>query len=108
MRVIVVNNNSALNQEIRLNDAAYGGKQRGRAEEMWRFPDIDFTKVAEAFGCAGIRVTNPGELPAALKQAIAMDRPVVVDVVSDMYAIAKKPWVPTGAVDFHSFQRSRS
>jgi hypothetical protein len=29
--VIVVNNNSALNQEIRLNDAAYGGKQRGRA-----------------------------------------------------------------------------
>lgn len=106
--VIVVNNNSALNQEIRLNDAAYGGKQRGRAEEMWRFPDIDFTKVAEAFGCAGIRVTNPGELPTALKQAIAMERPVVVDVVSDMYAIAKKPWVPTGAVDFHSFQRSRS
>ena len=32
--VIVVNNNSALNQEIRLNDVAYGGKQRGRAEEM--------------------------------------------------------------------------
>ncbi|HEX6007097.1 MAG TPA: thiamine pyrophosphate-binding protein, partial [Burkholderiales bacterium] len=37
--VIVVNNNSALNQEIKLNDIAYGGKQRGRAEEMWRFPD---------------------------------------------------------------------
>ena len=104
--VIVVNNNSSLNQEIRLNDAAYGGKQRGRAEEMWRFPDVDFTKVAEAFGCVGIRVTQPGELAGALKQAIGMNRPVVVDVVTDMYAIAKKPWVPGGAPDFHSFQRS--
>ena len=27
-------------------------------------------QVAESFGCAGIRVTDPGELPAALKQAI--------------------------------------
>ena len=106
--VIVVNNNSALNQEIRLNDAAYGGKQRGRAEEMWRFPDIDFTKVAQAFGCVGIRVTRPDELNGALKQAIGMNKPVVVDVVSDMYAIAKKPWAPSGAKDFHSFQRSRS
>ena len=30
--IIVVNNNSALNQEIRLNDVAYGGTQRGRAD----------------------------------------------------------------------------
>lgn len=42
--VIVVNNNSALNQEIRLNDAAYGGKQRGRSTEMWRFPDVTLRK----------------------------------------------------------------
>ena len=27
-----------------------------------RFPDVDFTKVAEAFGCVGIRVTKPGGL----------------------------------------------
>ncbi|MFL5108691.1 MAG: thiamine pyrophosphate-binding protein [Xanthobacteraceae bacterium] len=106
--VIVVNNNSSLNQEIRLNDVAYGGKQRGRAEEMWRFPDIDFTKVAEAFGCVGIRVEKPGELQDALKRAIGMNRPVVVDVVTDMYAIADKPWTPSGAPDFHSFQRSKS
>ena len=106
--VIVVNNNSSLNQEIRLNDAAYGGKQRGRAEEMWRFPDVDFAKVAEAFGCVGIRVTKPGELAGALAKAIELKRPVVVDVVTDMYAIAKKPWVPGGAPDFHSFQRGRT
>jgi acetolactate synthase-1/2/3 large subunit len=103
--VIVVNNNSALNQEIRLNDAAYGGKQRGRAEEMWRFPDIDFAKIAEGFGCAGIRVTELGELDAALTRAIAMDKPVVVDVVTDTYAIAPHPWTPSGR-DFHSYQKT--
>lgn len=106
--VIVVNNNSALNQEIRLNDAAYGGKQRGRAEEMWRFPEVDFKKVAESFGCAGIRVEHQDQLEDALKEAMGMNRPVVVDVVTDMYAIAKKPWTPSGSPDFHSFQRTRT
>jgi len=103
--VIVVNNNSALNQEIRLNDIAYGGKQRGRAEEMWRFPDVNFARVAESFGCAGIRVEKPGGLNAALKKAIAMEKPVVVDVVTDLYAIAPHPWTATGR-DFHSYQKA--
>jgi hypothetical protein len=50
------------------------------------------------------------ELPheAAGTHAIRLDKPVVVDVVSDMYAIAKKPWTPAGAFDFHSFQRSKA
>jgi acetolactate synthase-1/2/3 large subunit len=103
--VIVVNNNSALNQEIKLNDTAYGGKQRGRAEEMWRFPDINFAQVAESFGCVGIRVEKPGELQNALKRAIGLNKPVVVDVVSDMYAIAPHPWNPTGR-DFHAYQKT--
>jgi acetolactate synthase-1/2/3 large subunit len=103
--VIVVNNNSALNQEINLNAIAYNGKPRGRAEEMWRFPDVNFAKVAESFGCVGIRVEKPGELAGALKQAIAMNKPVVVDVVTDMYAIAPHPWTSTGR-DFHSYQKT--
>ena len=103
--VIVVNNNSALNQEIKLNDAAYGGKQRGRAGEMWRFPDVNFAKIAEGFGCVGMRVEKPGDLNEALKQAIAMNKPVVVDVVSDVHAIAPHPWTPV-ARDFHSYQKT--
>jgi acetolactate synthase-1/2/3 large subunit len=103
--VIVVNNNSALNQEIDLNAAAYDGRQRGRAEEMWRFPDIDFAKIAEGFGCVGMRVEKPGDLNDALKRAIALDKPVVVDVVTDMYAIAPHPWTPGGG-DFHSYQKT--
>ncbi len=103
--VIVVNNNSALNQEIRLNDTAYGGTQRGRAEEMWRFPQVNFAKIAEDFGCAGIRVEHPGELGDAIRRAIALERPVVVDVVTDMYAIAPHPWTPGGR-DFHAYQKT--
>jgi acetolactate synthase-1/2/3 large subunit len=103
--VIVVNNNSGLNQEIKLNDIAYGGKQRGRAEEMWRFPDLDFAKIAQAFGCTGIRIEKPGDLHDALKSAIAMEKPVVLDVVTDTYAIAPHPWTPTGR-DFHAYQRT--
>jgi acetolactate synthase-1/2/3 large subunit len=105
--VIVVNNNSALNQEIKLNDIAYGGKQRGRAEEMWRFPEVNFAKIAEGFGCVGLRVEQPGDLRNTLEQAIAMNKPVVVDVVSDMYAIAPHPWTATGR-DFHSYQKTGS
>jgi acetolactate synthase-1/2/3 large subunit len=92
--VVVVNNNSALNQEINLTHAAYGGKTRGRGEELWRFPAMNFARVAESFGCVGMRVEKPGELNDTLKSAFAMHRPVVVDVVTDTYAVAKKPWVP--------------
>lgn len=103
--VIVVNNNSGLNQEIKLNDIAYGGKQRGRAGEMWRFPDLNFAKIAESFGCAGIRVERAADLKDALKAAIAMEKPVVVDVVTDTYAIAPHPWTSTGR-DFHAYQKT--
>ena len=102
--VIVVNNNSALNQEIKLNDLAYGGKQRGRAEEMWNFPDVNFAKIAEGFGCVGIRVEKAADLNAAIASGIAMNKPVVIDVVSDTYAIAPHPWTPV-ARDFHSYQK---
>jgi acetolactate synthase-1/2/3 large subunit len=103
--VIVVNNNSALNQEINLNKLAYSGKPRGRVEDMWRFPDLNFAKIAEGFGCVGMRVEKPGDLNDALKQAIALNKPVVVDVVSDLNAIAPYPWTP-GGKDFHSYQKT--
>ena len=69
--VVVVNNNSALNQEINLTHAAYGGKPRGRGEEMWRFPDDEFREESRrSFGCVGMRVEKPGELNDTLKRAI--------------------------------------
>jgi acetolactate synthase-1/2/3 large subunit len=40
----------------------------------------DFVKLADAYGCAGMRVTDPGELADTLKAAIEMPGPVVVDI----------------------------
>jgi acetolactate synthase-1/2/3 large subunit len=47
------------------------------------FHDTDFVKVAEAMGGQGRRVTDPGDLEAAVADAKAADRPTVVDVRID-------------------------
>ena len=90
--VIVVNDNRSLNQETRLFDAAYGGEQRGRAREMWVFENINLAKVAEAMGCFSIRVERPSDLRDALDRAFAANRPALIDVVSDINALAPRGW----------------
>lgn len=88
--VVLVNNNSGLNQEITLNKNNYNGKPRGNWTELWTFTDNNFAKIAEAFGCVGMRVEKPGELRDALKQAFGMNKPVVLDVVSDVNVLARR------------------
>ena len=53
---------------------------------MWKFEEMNFARIAEAFGCAGFRVEKPGELAGALDAALACGQPAVVDVVTDMFA----------------------
>jgi acetolactate synthase-1/2/3 large subunit len=92
--IVVVNDNASLNQEVSLFDKAYGGRQRGRAGEMWRFQPLDFAKVAEAFDCVGMRVEKPGDLDGALRHALTLDRPVVIDATTDIDAMARTAWGP--------------
>ena len=47
------------------------------------FSDIDFAKIAQGFGAQGRRVTNPAELPAALKEAVDSGVTYLLDVVID-------------------------
>jgi len=42
--------------------------------------DVDFAMVARGMGCTGINVTEPAELRDALSQALASDKPTLVDV----------------------------
>jgi acetolactate synthase-1/2/3 large subunit len=51
------------------------------ATEFQQFPD--FVMLAEAFGAAGIRVEKPADITPALKQALKLDCPVVLDIVID-------------------------
>ena len=90
--VIVVNDNHSLNQETRLFDSAYGGQQRGRAGEMWIFENINLAKVAEAMGCFSLRVERPSDIKGALERAFAANKPAVIDVVSDIKALAARGW----------------
>jgi acetolactate synthase I/II/III large subunit len=89
--VTVVNNNHSLNQEKRSNERAYGEQTAG-SDELWHLLDVDFARVAEAMGCFGIRVDQPGQIQSALEQAFASGKPAVVDVVTDINGIAPQAW----------------
>src|SRR5262245_37679890 len=86
--VTVVNNNSSGNQSKRGFDRVYGGKQTEQALELWTYTKVNFAKIAEDMGAVGIRVEKPGELGPALQRALKADRPVIIDVVTDMDALA--------------------
>lgn len=46
-----------------------------------RISNPDFVKLAESYGCCGIRVKDLFDIPAALERAFAVEGPVVVDFV---------------------------
>ncbi len=86
--VTVVNNNAGGNQSKRGFDRAYGGEQTAKARELWTYRMVDFARLATDIGAFGVRVERPGDFAHALEKAIASGRPAVVDVVSDIEAIA--------------------
>ena len=51
-------------------------------------PQDELRRIAEEMGALGIRVEKPGDLPAALAQALAANRPAIIDVVTDIEALA--------------------
>lgn len=89
---VVVNNNSALGQCIAGVRALYKGNN-GRVGDMTDFVPVNFARVAEEFGCQGIRVENPAELGDALRRGFASNGPCVIDVATDPEAVAPEAWV---------------
>ncbi|PPR64504.1 MAG: Acetolactate synthase isozyme 3 large subunit [Alphaproteobacteria bacterium MarineAlpha3_Bin7] len=86
--IIVVNNNSAGNQSKTGFDRAYGGTQTEEAKKMWNFTKVNFANIANEIGALGLRVEKPGQFAGALDQALEAKRPVIIDVVTDVDAIA--------------------
>jgi len=56
----------------------------------------DFVKLAEAFGCVGLRATKVSEVDDVIKEMIAVKRPVVVDMCVDQKENCF-PMIPSGA-----------
>lgn len=75
---VCIMNNSNL-QFIRDNQRLLFGSRFISTE----FSELDYASIARAFGCAGTRVENSGELEAALAEALANELPAVVDVRVD-------------------------
>ncbi len=50
-----------------------------RYSHSWSEALPDFVKLAEAFGCRGIVISNPADLDEAIMEMIAFDGPVIVD-----------------------------
>jgi acetolactate synthase-1/2/3 large subunit len=88
---VIVNNNSGFGQNL-TGVHRIAGNRPGRGEELIRFGPTDFTEVARSFGGRGIRVEQPGELAAALREALAAEETVVLDVVTDLEPRAPAPW----------------
>ncbi|MEM8987316.1 MAG: acetolactate synthase 3 large subunit [Pseudomonadota bacterium] len=68
----------------------------GRYSHSYSAALPDFVKMAEAFGCLGLRATTPAELDAKIEEMVASPKPVLFDCV-----VSKDencfPMIPSGA-----------
>jgi acetolactate synthase-1/2/3 large subunit len=55
----------------------------------------DFVKLAEAYGCVGIRASKPSELDEKIKEMIDIDKPVIFDCMVDKEENCY-PMIPSG------------
>jgi pyruvate dehydrogenase (quinone) len=86
--VIAVLNNRDLNMvswELR----AFGGSPK--LPQTQDVPDFDYARFAEMLGLIGRRIEGPGDIGPVLDDALAADRPVVIDVRADPNVIALPP-----------------
>jgi len=86
--ITIVNNNSSGNQSRPGFDRVYGNEQSQKGRELWTFTDVSFAAIAESVGALGIRVDEPQQFAPALSRALEANRPVLIDVVTDIDALA--------------------
>ena len=91
--VLVINNNSGFGQGWP-NIQRQQGNKPGDVRELVRFGPTNFADIARVFGLRGIRVEEPSQIAPALKDAMASDETVIVDVATDIDCRAPEPWLP--------------
>ncbi|MGW3042014.1 thiamine pyrophosphate-requiring protein [Kitasatospora sp. NPDC001159] len=78
--VVAVLNNHDLNQVTWEMRAMQGAPQFEPSQSL---PDVRYADVAHMFGLGGVRVETPDQVEAAWRQALAADRPFVIDFRTD-------------------------
>jgi acetolactate synthase-1/2/3 large subunit len=76
--IVIVGNDGAWGTEVHDQRQAIG------RELNTRLGQLPYEKLAEAFGCIGLRADSPETLDAALDSAIAADRPVLINALLDV------------------------
>lgn len=66
-----------------------------RYSHSWSEALPDFVKLAEAFGCHGIRAQTPAELDGAIQEMIDVKKPVIFDCVVEKHENCF-PMIPSG------------
>jgi acetolactate synthase-1/2/3 large subunit len=68
-----------------MNDAQLGMVRQGQGDRpiASEFVRTDWAGIAEGYGAVGLRVKNPGEVKAAVLEALSGQKPAVVDVTID-------------------------
>ncbi len=66
-----------------------------RYSHSWSDSLPDFVKLAEAFGCKGIKCDNPDDLDEAIKEMLAYDGPVIFDCLVEKHENCF-PMIPSG------------
>jgi acetolactate synthase-1/2/3 large subunit len=98
---IIVVNNAASGYVKALQHLMYGAGSYHASD----LAETNYAKVAEALGCAGIRVEKPGEFGPALQRAFATKGPVVIDVVVTRDPAKMLPAVDNRAVEIKKGDR---
>ena len=93
IKVAVINNGS-LGMVRQWQTLFYGNRYSNTDLQSRRIPD--FVKLADAYGCVGLRCDRPEDLDKTIEQAMAVtDAPVVIDFVVHQDAMVW-PMVPAG------------
>ena len=96
---MIVVNNAASGYVKALQHLMYGDG----AYQSSDLSETNYAKVAEAIGCHGVRVDEPGQIAGALEAAFAeRDRPSVIDVM-----VTRDPAKMLPAVDNRTVQVKR-
>jgi acetolactate synthase-1/2/3 large subunit len=93
--VTIINNNGGLAQGIPDVHNVYGDRP-GKPEELYRFEPVNFARIAQEMGCLGLRVEHPHEISGAIRQALAAERPAIVEAITGLDYHAAPPWAPPG------------
>ncbi len=91
--VTVVNNNDSMNQEINVYTKAYDGNPSDQWGTMWKFTQVNLSRIAEDMGALGIRVERPEEIGPAVRRGLESGRPTVVEVMTETEALSPLAWV---------------